>query len=257
MGFRSLACLLCALCFVPTALGRRMTGSVCGVIVDPSGAVVQDAGIIAQPSETGRIRSASTDHNGVFVIVELPVRHYVVEAEAKGFRRYVREGISVDVNEAVDLPIQLSVGAESQQVQVMAEGPLIQTTVNALGKVVSGREVLDLPLDGRNFSQLGTLQPGVMPLTPGLAEAGGSLRAGQAYAVNGRRPESNNFLIDGANNFDGVDGGFVLKPPIDSIAEFRILTHNTNAEFGHSLSSTTNIITRVQLIPWRRLGVLA
>ena len=116
--------------------------------------------------------------------------------------------------------------------------------MTSLGKTVSEREVLDLPLNGRNFTQLGLLQPGVVPLTPGLAEAGGSLREGQAYAVNGQRPESNNFLIDGANNFNGVDGGFVLKPPVDAITEFRILTHNASAEFGQSLGSTTNIITR-------------
>ena len=126
----------------------------------------------------------------------------------------------------------------------MADAQLIQGTVTSLGKTVSEREVLDLPLNGRNFTQLGLLQPGVVPLTPGLAEAGGSLRAGQAYAVNGQRPESNNFLIDGANNFNGVDGGFVLKPPVDAITEFRILTHNASAEFGQSLGSTTNIITR-------------
>jgi hypothetical protein len=136
------------------------------------------------------------------------------------------------------------VGAETQQVQVMADAQLIQGTVTSLGKTVSQREGLDLPLNGRNFSQLGLLQPGVVPLTPGLAEAGGTLREGQAYAVNGQRPESNNFLIDGANNFNGVDGGFVLKPPVDAITEFRILTHNANAEFGNSLGSTTNIITR-------------
>src|SRR5207245_1231678 len=136
------------------------------------------------------------------------------------------------------------VGAETEKIEVMADAPLIQQTVSSLGKTVSEREILDLPLDGRNFSQLGLLQPGVVPLTPGLAEAGGSLREGQAYAVNGQRPESNNFLIDGANNFNGVDGGFVLKPPIDAISEFRILTHNSNAEFGNSLGSTTNIVTR-------------
>ena len=102
----------------------------------------------------------------------------------------------------------------------------------------------DLPLNGRNFSQLGLLQPGVVPLTPGIAEAGGSLRDGQAYAVNGQRPESNNFLIDGANNFNGIDGGFILKPPVDAISEFRIITHSANAEFGGALGSTTNIITR-------------
>ena len=82
------------------------------------------------------------------------------------------------------------------------------------------------------------------PITPGLAQAGGSLRDGQPYSVNGQRPESNNFLIDGADNFNGVDGGFVLKPPIDAIAEFKILTHTANAEFGGNTGSTTNIVTR-------------
>ena len=113
-----------------------------------------------------------------------------------------------------------------------------------MGKVVGERELEDLPLNGRNFSQLGLLQPGVVPITPGLVEAGGGLRDGQPYSVNGTRPESNNFLIDGADNFNGVDGGYVLKPPVDAISEFRIITHNANAEFGHALGSTTNIITR-------------
>src|ERR1700730_17812355 len=106
------------------------------------------------------------------------------------------------------------------------------------------REILDFPLAGVNCSQVGTLQPGVVPLTPGLLQAGGPARAGQAYAVDGQRPESNNFLIDGADNVNGVDAGFVLKPPIDGIVEFRILTHNANAEFGRNTGSTTNIITR-------------
>ena len=106
------------------------------------------------------------------------------------------------------------------------------------------REILDLPLDGRNFTQLGVLQPGVVPLTPGLLEAGGACATGPGYAVDGQRPESNNFMIDGADNVNAVDAGFVLKPPIDAIAEFRILTHNANAEFGRNTGSTTNIVTR-------------
>jgi len=244
MKFRIFASVLLPLCLISAALSQRISGSIRGSVIDPSGAVVQRAQVSAQHTETGLVRSVATNKDGVYLIVELPVGHYLIEVEAKGFRKYVQEGISVDVNEAVNVPIKLSVGTESQQVQVTAEGQLIQSTVTSLGKVVSEREVVDLPLNGRNFSQLGTLQPGVMPVTPGLAEAGGSLREGQAYAVNGQRPESNNFLIDGANNFNGVDGGFVLKPPVDSISEFRILTHNASAEFGHALGSTTNVITR-------------
>jgi len=223
---------------------QQITGSVRGTVLDPSGAVVQSASVSARQTETGLTRSAMTDHSGAYVLLELPVGHYQLQVEARGFQTYVQQGIILNVNETATIPVRLVVGAETQQVQVMADAQLIQGTVTSLGKTVSGREVLDLPLDGRNFTQLGLLQPGVVPLTPGLEEAGGSLRAGQAYAVNGQRPESNNFLIDGANNFNGVDGGFVLKPPVDAITEFKILTHNASAEFGQSLGSTTNIITR-------------
>ena len=125
-----------------------------------------------------------------------------------------------------------------------ADAALVQSTVSSLGQTVMEHEILDLPLDGRNFSQLGLLQPGVVPLTPGLLEAGGPARQNQGYAVDGQRPESNNFLIDGADNVSSVDGGFVLKPPIDAIAEFKILSHNANAEFGRNTGSTTNIVTR-------------
>jgi Carboxypeptidase regulatory-like domain/TonB dependent receptor len=226
------------------AWAQQITGSIRGTVQDPSSAFVQNASVSARQTETGLTRTAITDAGGAYVLVELPVGHYELQVEAKGFRKYVQQGIILDVNETATIPIHLAVGAESQVLEVNADAQLIQGTVTSLGKTVTEREVLDLPLNGRNFTQLGLLQPGVVPLTPGLSEAGGSLRAGQSYAVNGQRPESNNFLIDGANNFNGVDGGFVLKPPVDAITEFRILTHNANAEFGNALGSTTNIITR-------------
>jgi hypothetical protein len=96
--------------------------------------------------------------------------------------------------------------------------------------VVTGRELLDLPLNGRNFTQLGLMQTGVAPLTAGLATAGGTLREGQAYAVNGMRPEQNVYLVDGAQNINRMDGGFALKLPVDAIAEFRILTQSAPPE---------------------------
>jgi hypothetical protein len=223
---------------------QQITGSIRGTVTDPSGAVVEGATVSAKQNETGLTRTTTTDHAGAYLLVELPVGHYQLQIDRSGFQTYLQQGIILDVNETATIPVSLRVGTGNEKVEVNADAELIQATVTSLGSVVSEHEVLDLPLNGRNFAQLGLLQPGVVPLTPGLAEAGGSLRAGQAYAVNGQRPESNNFLIDGANNFNGVDGGFVLKPPIDAVAEFRILTHNANAEFGNSLGSTTNIITR-------------
>ena len=226
------------------AMAQQITGSIRGTVTDPTGAIVQNAIVNARQVETGFVRATTTDGGGAFLFLELPVGHYQLQVSATGFQKYLQDGITLNVNESANVPVRLAVGTAGEQVQVQADAELIQSTVTSLGQVVQEREILDLPLNGRNFSQLGTLQPGVMPLTAGLQEAGGSLRAGQPYAVNGQRPESNNFLIDGANNFNGVDGGFVLEPPIDAIEEFRIVTHNSNAEFGTSLGSTTNIITR-------------
>jgi hypothetical protein len=242
--FRSLVYVLAIVMVGLHAGAQQITGSIRGTVQDPSSAFVQSASVSARQTETGLTRTAITDPSGAYVLVELPVGHYELRVEAKGFRKYVQQGITLNVNETATIPIHLVVGAEGEVLEVNADAQLIQGTVTSLGKTVTEREVLDLPLNGRNFTQLGLLQPGVVPLTPGLSEAGGSLRAGQSYAVNGQRPESNNFLIDGANNFNGVDGGFVLKPPVDAITEFRILTHNANAEFGNALGSTTNIITR-------------
>ena len=230
--------------FTIAASAQQITGNIRGTVSDPSGAVVQSANVTAKQAETGFTRSVNADRAGNYILLELPVGHYRIEAEAKGFQKFAQEGISLNVNESLNVPVRMALGTDAQQIEVQSDAQLIQPTVTTLGKPVLEQEILDLPLDGRNFSQLGTLQPGVVPLTPGLKLAGSSLREGQAYAVNGQRPESNNFLIDGANNFNGVDGGFVLKPPVDAITEFRILTHNSPAEFGNSLGSTTNIITR-------------
>jgi Carboxypeptidase regulatory-like domain/TonB dependent receptor len=241
---RVLACVLITTTSGLNLAAQQITGSIRGTVVDPSGAIVQAAAVTARQIETGLTRAAATDHQGEYVLVELPIGHYQLEVHAQGFQKYLQQGISLDVNETATVDIHLKLGAETQQVEVSANAALVQSTVSSLGQTVMEHEILDLPLDGRNFSQLGLLQPGVVPLTPGLLEAGGPARENQAYAVDGQRPESNNFLIDGADNESSVDAGFVLKPPLDAIAEFRILTHNANAEFGRNTGSTTNIVTR-------------
>ena len=243
-GAKTLTLFLMALLTTLNVAGQQITGSIRGTVSDPSGAIVQAATVTAKQIETGLTRVAITDRQGEFVLVELPIGHYQLETQAKGFQTYLQQGISLDVNQTATIGIHLKLGSETQWVEVSANAALAQSTVSSLGQTVMEHEILDLPLDGRNFSQLGLLQPGVVPLTPGLLEAGGPARQNQAYAVDGQRPESNNFLIDGADNVSSVDGGFVLKPPIDAIAEFKILSHNANAEFGRNTGSTTNIVTR-------------
>ncbi|HXX15801.1 MAG TPA: carboxypeptidase regulatory-like domain-containing protein [Candidatus Eremiobacteraceae bacterium] len=243
-AWRWMGVFILALVCAVTARTQAISGSIRGTVTDGTGAVVTGAKITVTSAETGLQRSVTSNAEGAYVLLELPVGHYRLETEAAGFKKYLQDGISLDVNQQATVAIRLAVGTATQQIEVTSNAQMIETTSTNLGQTVGEREILDLPLNGRNFTQLGLLQTGVVPLTPGLLEAGGLARAGQAYAVNGQRPESNNFLIDGADNFDTVDGGLVLEPPIDAIAEFRILTHTANAEFGHSTGSTTNIITR-------------
>jgi len=227
-----------------TSHAQQVTGTLRGTVYDPSGATVSAAAVTATQLETGFSRKAATDSQGSFVLVELPVGHYRLEVAVPGFVKFAQDRLTLEVNQALDLAVHLKLASAEQIDEVMADAPLLETTSTSLGKTVDLSTIQDLPLNGRHFTQLGTLQPGVAPITAGLSQAGGSLRDGQAYAVNGQRPESNNFLIDGADNFNNVDGGFVMEPPVDAIAEFRILTHTANAEFGHSTGSTTNIVTR-------------
>jgi hypothetical protein len=244
-NFGKLPCILAIAVFSGwNTSAQQITASIRGNVVDASGGVVGGASVTATQVETGFARAVQTDSAGEFVFVELPVGGYRLEVEAKGFQKFVQEGITLHVNQTANVAARLAVGMATQTVQVDSNASMIETDSTSLGTTVGDREVLGLPLNGRHFTQLGVLQVGVVPITPGLALAGGTLREGQAYAVNGQRPESNNFLIDGADNFNGVDGGFVLEPPVDAISEFRILTHTANAEFGHSTGSTTNIVTR-------------
>src|SRR3954471_1960374 len=243
-GFRIITILLFAIFVSRFSPAQQITGSIRGTIVDPNGAVVSKAMVTATQVETGLIRTTVPDREGSYVFLELPIGHYKMQVQAENFEKYLQQGISLNVNQAATVNVHLRVGSDTQQVEVKADAALVQEAISSLGETVTQRQILDLPLDGRNFSQLGTLQPGVVPLTPGLLEAGGAARQNQAYAVDGQRPESNNFMIDGADNESAVDGGFVLRPPIDAIAEFKILSHNANAEFGRNTGSTTNIVTR-------------
>jgi hypothetical protein len=179
---------------------QQITGIIRGTIVDPNGAVVSKATVTATQVETGLVRATVTDRDGSYVFLELPIGAYKMQVQAENFDKYLQQGIALSVNQVATVNIHLRVGSDVQQVEVKADAALVQEAISSLGETVTQRQILDLPLDGRNFSQLGILQPGVVPLTPGLLEAGGAARRNQAYAVDGQRPESNNFMIDGADN---------------------------------------------------------
>ncbi|MFL6307313.1 MAG: carboxypeptidase regulatory-like domain-containing protein [Candidatus Sulfotelmatobacter sp.] len=226
------------------AQAQDAAGSLEGHISDRSGAIVAKADVVLKNIETNAIRSQASDSDGLYRFVQLPVGRYLLTVEAPGFARFSQSSIEITVSQTSRVDVPLSPASVTQSVVVTDVPAAIDTSTNTLGKVVSGREVLDLPLNGRNFAQLGLLQTGVAPLSSGVITEGGSLRQGQSYAVNGQRPEGNNFLLDGAQNVNRMDGGFALKIPIDAIAEFRILTNTAPPEYGGNTGSTTSVVTR-------------
>jgi hypothetical protein len=241
--FRSLALIVCLL-IASAARAQDPTGTIEGTVTDPSSAPVRGARVVARHSGTGFTRETTSGDDGFFRLVAMPIGDYAVTIEAPRFAASVREPISVNVSQAVRLDVPLTVSGVAETVTVAGGASLVETSNTALGRVVTGRELVDLPLNGRNFTQLGLLQTGVAPLTAGVATAGGSLRQGQAYAVNGMRPEQNVYLLDGAQNANRMDGGYALKVPVDAIAEFRILTQSAPPEYGGTAGATTSIVTR-------------
>jgi hypothetical protein len=238
-----LLALFVTVCAGSTLLAQEPTGRITGTVVDASGASVPQASVSVADQQTGRTATVKTTESGEFTFPALKAGRYRLKVEAQGFAAYESHDINVEIDRTVSVPARLSITAR-EAVDVSAIAPSVETASTSLGETVSQQQILDLPLNGRNFTQLGLLQAGVVPLTGGLAAAGGSIKAGQAFAVNGQRPESNNYLLDGARNVNRMDGGFAIRTPIDAIQEFRILTHTAPAEYGTNSGSTVSVITR-------------
>jgi Carboxypeptidase regulatory-like domain len=234
------------ICLLASAHVRAQdtTGTIEGLVTDKTAGAVTGARIAARNLETGFTKETEGAADGFYRLLLLPVGRYRITVTASQFATLVREPIEVNVSQTVRINLQLELPNVAETVPVAGEAPLVDTSTNALGRVVTGRELVDLPLNGRNFTELGLLQTGVAPLTAGVATADGSLRDGQAYAVNGMRPEQNMYLVDGAQNLNRMDGGYALKLPVDAIAEFRILTQSAPPEYGGTGGATTSVVTR-------------
>jgi hypothetical protein len=220
------------------------TGALEGLVTDKSGGVLVGATVSVKNTQTGYTQSQATGPNGFYRLAPLPVGEYALTVEAPRFSRFTQEPITILLSQTSRLDVRLDLATVAESVTVAGDAPTVDTSTNTLGKTVSGREVLDLPLNGRNFTQLGLLQNGVAPVTSGVLKIGGTLREGQAYAVNGQRPESNNYLLDGSEINNRIDGGYALKIPVDSIMEFRILTHTAPPEYGGYAGSTTSVVMK-------------
>jgi len=234
----------------PTALWAQATGQINGVVTDASGAVLPGVTVEATNTGTSAVRTAVTGADGLYTVPLLQPGVYNVKATLSGFRVALQEGVRVTVTETSRVAFQMEVGQVSETVTVVAQANLVETANATRGIVIDQQKVVDLPLNGRNFTQLGTLIPGVVAPPSGLggqtgdATPGGFGNATGGFNVNGMRNQSNNFLMDGATNNDTFNTGFVLRPPPDAIQEFKILTHAFGAEYGRNAGSVVNVVTK-------------
>src|SRR5687768_15484385 len=220
----------------PAWARAQATGQINGAVTDASGALLPGVTIEATNAATGAVRTAVRGTDGLYTIPLLPPGDYTVKATLQGFRVSQRDGVRVTVTETSRISFQLEVGQVSETITVTAEATLVETSNATHGIVIDEQKIVELPLNGRNFTQLGTLIPGVVAPPPGLGGQAGDATPGgfgavtSGFNVNGMRNQSNNFLLDGATNNDTFNTGFVLRPPPDAIQEFKILTHSYNAE---------------------------
>jgi len=234
---------------LPSTADAQATGAIGGVIVDQSGAVIPGVTIEVTNTATNQVRTAITGADGYYSVPLLQPGSYAVKATLPGFRTTIRDGVPVAVETTARVDMQL-VAALQEAITITEEPPLVETSNAQLGIVVDEKKIVELPLNGRNFTQLGTLLPGVVAPpgalggSAGDATPGGFGAATAGFSVNGMRNQSNNFLLDGASNNDTFNTGFVTRPPPDAIQEFKILTHSYSAEYGRNAGSVVNVVTR-------------
>jgi hypothetical protein len=228
----------------------QASGTMAGLVTDDSGGVLPGVIVEVVNVATGQTRVVETGPDGFFTVPLLQPGRYDVKASLTGFRTVVREGVVVTVGDTARVDLRLPVGALEESVTVRGEVPLVETAHATLGIVIDERRIVDLPLNGRNFTQLGTLIPGVVAPPAALGGQAGDATPGgfgattAGFNVNGMRNQSNNFLLDGTSNNDTFNTGFVLRPPPDAIQEFKILTHSYAAEYGRNAGSVVNVVTR-------------
>jgi hypothetical protein len=226
------------------ASAQRTTASVLGTVTDPTHAVVPGATVTVTNQDTGLTRSTVTNGQGLYSVSDLPVGRYNLTVELQGFKTASRTDIVLNVAEDRKLDFELAAGALTESVSVQAESTPVKTVGGDVSGVITGTQVRELPLNGRNFLQLATLMPGVSaPDFLNVKDKG--LLGGSDLSVSGSAVTANMWTVDGANNNDvGSNRTILVYPSVDAIEEFKILRNSYGAEFGQAGGAQVNIVTR-------------
>ena len=210
-------------------------GTIAGTVKDAQGAAVPDAKVTVTRTATGQERSLVTDKSGAYSAELLTAGTYSVAAEAPGFTRAELANVQLGVNQVLRLDIELKVGSASQTVEVSAAPPILSTETSSLATIETGERIVNLPLNGRNFTQLAWLGPGATPGSAagvGLTTSTDDPRQGVQLAVNGLYGFDNNFLLDGVDNNEFGEGTIAVQPSPDALQTFSIEESSMKAEFG-------------------------
>ncbi|HXX19336.1 MAG TPA: carboxypeptidase-like regulatory domain-containing protein [Candidatus Acidoferrum sp.] len=230
-------------------------GSISGTVKDPSGAVVAAAQVSALNTGTGVVQTTQTNTEGFYAFPSLPIGTYVIDISPAGFKPYKRTGLIVDVNSKLEVDVELQLGAATEQIVVHEEAVQVETESTQMGDVITGPVITAVGLNGRSYTDLLALQPGIVPMstqTPdSVVMAGvtvaitpsGNLNPGN-QSISGQREDANGFLVNGSDVKEEMNGGTGIIPNLDSISEFRVLTNNFDAEFGNYSGGIVNVVTK-------------
>ena len=245
------SCVLGAVFLGSICLWASINGSISGVVTDSSGAVVSGATVTATNIQTGVKTTLKTDSKGFYNFPALQIGNYTVDAQESGFKTESRTGLIIDANSALRADFTLQVGQIIDKVTVESEAEHVETESTQMGEVITAKTITAVPLNGRAYTDLLALQPGVSPYnstdtqTPGISDRSvdGGLNSGN-QSVNGQRETANGFMVNGSNVEEGKNNGAAIIPNLDSIQEFRIITNNFDAEYGNYSGGQVNVVTK-------------
>jgi hypothetical protein len=245
LALRGFSLLVCVLMFASQAYSQNTTGSIVGTVTDSTGAAVANATVTVTNVATAVKRMATSSDSGEYQILTLLPGQYSVTIEGAGFKRYVRDGVDVQVEQTARINAQMVVGAVTEQVTITSSAPLIQSENASLGQVVEGRSVTEMPLNGRNVLALVGLAPGVVPQgSSGGNLTGQNVFAAGNYQIGGGDANQSSTLVDGAPVNISYGNITSLVPDQDVVQEFKIQTNNNTAEYGMYTGGVINMTTK-------------
>jgi hypothetical protein len=229
---------LSILLLAPAAWAQDATGKIAGNITDATGAVVPGATIEVTNLETTISKRTVANNQGFYQVLQLPIGHYEVTAEAMGFSKTVsRPANALEINQTLRVDLALEVGAATEHVTVDSQPSIVETQNSTVGGTVTGEAIFELPLNGRNTLDLLATQPGVTLTNPDSGSAGN-------YSIGGGRTDSVTYLLDGGVNNDLIDNSVVVNPNPDAVAEFRVLESTYAAEYGRNAGGIVSVVSK-------------